>query len=330
MSSTQRRLTEVLFCVLSLILLKTAAYGTSADGFDFPIGIPDHTGWIKSQKFNDYFEGKGYHLGEDWIKKYGSSYAQPVYAVADGVVIRAGQFGSCWKGVVMILHSAPPDSAFNLPLSDKTPYVTSFYAHLQNLTVGLDDNVTRGDKIGEIAPTTSCSTGPHLHFELRRDVYNNLGPIPLGNGYINRPVTADDSWVNPTNFITLNRHLITTDKYDDCSIPPETTTCCCFVQNHIHDLQTSFPIGSKLHITYRAGTPGGHCSQSLAYFYVSTDKVSWALLGTDVVPERSGQADTIHTKDFLTTVPFRYAKVYIPTCYNDWSSAEATFDNYQK
>ncbi|CAK0759387.1 hypothetical protein CCP3SC5AM1_2680003 [Gammaproteobacteria bacterium] len=114
--------------------------------------------------------------------------------------------------------------------------------------------------------------------------------------------------------------------YDDCSIPLATSSCCCFIQTHIHDLVNIFPSGSSLKIQYKAGTPGGYCQQSYGYFYVSIDQQSWDMIGTVTIPERQSN-DVLHTENYNPAMLFRYVKVYIPTCYNDWSSAEALYNN---
>ncbi|MCP4121472.1 MAG: hypothetical protein GY751_06930, partial [Bacteroidetes bacterium] len=97
----------------------------------------------------------------------------------------------------------------------------------------------------------------------------------------------------------------------------------CFVKYHIHDLAEIFSSLINLKIKYCAGTPGGHCKGDTAYFYVSEDEETWTLIGQENVPERAGINDIIHTKDYNPSTSFRYVKVYIPECYNDWSSAEA-------
>ena len=49
----------------------------------------------------------------------------------------------------------------------------TLYAHLQQIDVLLGDQLAEGDQLGLLG-MTGTATGPHLHFELRRD-----GPQPL-------------------------------------------------------------------------------------------------------------------------------------------------------
>lgn len=180
-----------------------------AHRFDYPVGPPDHAGWQKSQEFNAYFAGHGYHLGEDWVKSSEASQGQPVYAISDGEVVAAKDFGSCWRNAVVILHTTTPSTPFNLTSGKTTSYLTSSYGHLSKVLsyVKVGDKVTKGQQIGVIAATTSCSTGPHLHFEVRKQTTNQTATIPFGPGpgYLAKPVSAADSWLSPSQFIDLNR-----------------------------------------------------------------------------------------------------------------------------
>lgn len=53
----------------------------------------------------------------------------------------------------------------------------SLYAHLGLIMVELDEQIHAGDKVGEIG-MTGRTTGPHLHFELRKDS-QAVNPIPM-------------------------------------------------------------------------------------------------------------------------------------------------------
>lgn len=90
------------------------------------------------------------HNGVDFASPTGT----PVYAAADGVVKAAGWAGPAGK-LVLIKHA--------------DGYVTG-YAHLHKIMPGIipGATVTSYDVIGQVG-TTGRSTGPHLHFTLRKD-----------------------------------------------------------------------------------------------------------------------------------------------------------------
>ena len=46
--------------------------------------------------------------------------------------------------------------------------VVTVYAHCKKIYVKEGDAITRGDAIGEVG-NTGNSTGPHLHFEIRKE-----------------------------------------------------------------------------------------------------------------------------------------------------------------
>lgn len=90
------------------------------------------------------------HRGVDWAVKKGT----PIYAAADGVVVRAHytpSFGHCVK----IRHANGFETT---------------YAHLNGYQRGLVEGkrVVQGAPIGFVG-STGHSTGPHLHFELKKD-----------------------------------------------------------------------------------------------------------------------------------------------------------------
>lgn len=77
---------------------------------------------------------------------------EPVRAASAGVVIEAGshpKFGN----IVIIEHST------NLK---------TLYGHLDNISVKENQEVSRGEVIGQLG-STGISTGPHLHFEVWRN-----------------------------------------------------------------------------------------------------------------------------------------------------------------
>ncbi len=101
------------------------------------------------------------HSGIDYRSKYG----RPVVATAPGRIIRASRQGGYGR-VVIIDHGAG---------------ITSRYAHLSRYKVRKGHRVRAGQVIGLVG-SSGRSTGPHLHYELRRHkqtvnpmVYLNAG-----------------------------------------------------------------------------------------------------------------------------------------------------------
>ncbi|GAB7187513.1 LysM peptidoglycan-binding domain-containing M23 family metallopeptidase [Kitasatospora sp. Ki12] len=88
----------------------------------------------------------GHHTGQDFIASTGT----PLRAVANGVVVKAGNGGAYGNEVEIKLadgHYAE-------------------YAHLSVIGVTIGQTVTVGQQIG-LSGATGNVTGPHLHFEIR-------------------------------------------------------------------------------------------------------------------------------------------------------------------
>lgn len=107
----------------------------------------------------------GYHKGVDFTPGRGS----PVYAAMDGVVTQVKNSGEYGMHVV-ITHEIYEDLVY-----------TTVYAHLQvsNVTnrLQLDNNIVKGDILGYVG-NTGLSTGPHLHFEIRKNGVH-INPLPF-------------------------------------------------------------------------------------------------------------------------------------------------------
>ena len=89
-----------------------------------------------------------FHAGTD----FGAAHGSPIQAAETGVVIFAGWYGGYGNAVIM----------------DHGGGLTTLYAHASRLDVREGDVVKKGDAIAAIG-TTGLSTGPHLHFEVRRN-----------------------------------------------------------------------------------------------------------------------------------------------------------------
>lgn len=96
-------------------------------------------------------------------------------AAAPGTVIFAGCAGHCpplgstWGG---------SGYAWSIQIDHGNGY-TTWYAHLKNIYVRSGQTVGRGEVIGQMG-STGRSTGPHVHFELRRGVGLGTQVNPLG------------------------------------------------------------------------------------------------------------------------------------------------------
>ena len=148
------------------------------DGFDYPVGAPDASGYFITQQF-----GARHHLGEDWTRLAGgnSGFGDPVYAIANGVIVEAEDVGGDWGNVVRIAHPCG---------------VESLYAHLETIEVVRGARPRRGQRIGTIGTANGrYRDRAHLHFEIRDR------PLPVGPGYsANRT-----GYLDPSEYIRTHR-----------------------------------------------------------------------------------------------------------------------------
>lgn len=118
----------------------------SVQGFIAPIDA--EIGSRFGMRRHPIFRVRRMHNGVD----YGAPTGTPIWASKTGTVIFAG-----WKGgygnTVVIHHAGG---------------VSTLYAHMSKLMVEDGSYVTQGEVIGLVG-STGWSTGPHLHFEVRRN-----------------------------------------------------------------------------------------------------------------------------------------------------------------
>ena len=116
-----------------------------------PIGVPAPGREITSRFGNrrDPFLGRlAFHGGIDFRTPTGT----PIYSTGAGVVVHAGRNGGYGK-MVEIDHGGG---------------ITTRYAHLSAVEVREGDHIGSGARIGR-SGSTGRSTGPHLHYEVRRN-----------------------------------------------------------------------------------------------------------------------------------------------------------------
>ncbi len=94
------------------------------------------------------FGSKRFHSGLD----IGGDYGMPIHAAASGVVSHSGWIGG-YGNTIMIDHGGG---------------IVTLYGHNQSLAVSVGQSVSRGQVIAYCG-STGNSTGPHCHFEVRRN-----------------------------------------------------------------------------------------------------------------------------------------------------------------
>jgi len=116
-----------------------------------PAGWPAEGGWVSSG-FGlraDPFNGRrAYHEGVDIAARLNS----PIHATGDGVVTWAAEKAGYGK-MVEVTHAQG---------------LATRYAHTAEILVKVGDKVTRGQVIARVG-SSGRSTGPHVHFEVRRN-----------------------------------------------------------------------------------------------------------------------------------------------------------------
>ena len=89
------------------------------------------------------------HKGVDMAAPTGTS----VFAAAEGEVLRTGYDAGGYGNFIELRH---PNG------------MSTLYGHLSRIDVAKGDRIAAEERIGLVG-TTGHSTGPHLHFEVRRD-----------------------------------------------------------------------------------------------------------------------------------------------------------------
>ena len=197
MSGAPRKPKILILLALLLALLAPAhaqqrtARVPLADGFDFPVGSPDATGYYKARGLR---LRPPVHFGEDWNGQGGgdSDMGAPVHSIGDGVVTWAYDVHQGWGNVVIIRY------AYRDPASGQVRFIDALYGHLRDMLVKVGQIVKRGQKIGTIGNNRGMYAA-HLHFEIR----HNLA-IGMHRESVDRNMT---NWADPTEFIKKYRRL---------------------------------------------------------------------------------------------------------------------------
>ena len=115
---------------------------------------------VTLEPFNPSCPSKHWHSGIDLVAPFGT----PVFAIA--------------SGTATVINDK---SGFGLHIIiDHGGGITSLYGHLIRVDVANGEDVVSGEVIGAVG-STGNSTGPHLHFEIRRGGVpeNPMEDLPL-------------------------------------------------------------------------------------------------------------------------------------------------------
>lgn len=176
----------------------------AGSGLHWPIGAPDlrsrpgppppwviSNGWDQEYNLTVQQPGGGVkvtravHTGLDIVRP-GDERGDPVYAVAEGVVVFAGLQPGSWGRVVLVQH---PDGLW------------SQYAHLQEIHTTQGARVARGQVIATVGDAGGRFV-PHLHFELRRrDLPAGYWPSSGGRTLQQAHAIVAESYVDPVSVL---------------------------------------------------------------------------------------------------------------------------------
>jgi len=133
---------------------------TNVSDHEYPFQFQDNNGYLLSW-WGEKLPGVDGHQGYDFPMPEGT----PLLAIYDGEVAFAG-----WENPFYCPSLDKTVSGLGVVLRHRLPngeVFLSIYAHLSEVQVRTGDQVRAGQVLG-LSGNTGCSTGPHLHFEMRR------------------------------------------------------------------------------------------------------------------------------------------------------------------
>jgi len=182
--------------------------------------IADYTSNIADQPYKlPWRRGELYRVSQDKTNNFSHddpyNYHSLDFAMHEGaelVASRSGTVVSAYdgsnRGAVDFFHCSQWITYTNYLVINHGDGTSSFYAHLQfdSLKVEVGDYVSQGQLIANVG-STGCSSGPHLHFSIQKEVDKNYGNS--SGGYLRRTV--------PFSFSDTN--VISTDQFGNVFYP---------------------------------------------------------------------------------------------------------------
>lgn len=133
-----------------------------------------------SSKYGYRWNNTDFHFGIDITGKTG----QNIYSAESGKVTKTGYISDGYGNYVVVKHN--------------NGYYT-LYAHCNSIKVKKGASVSRGQVIATIG-TTGYSTGPHVHFEVRKTDTLGYSSITVNGKKVGNKEFADKNLYNPMNF----------------------------------------------------------------------------------------------------------------------------------
>ncbi|QMV32304.1 M23 family metallopeptidase [Thermus thermophilus] len=133
---------------------------TNVSDHEYPFQFQDNNGYLFSW-WGEKLPGVDGHQGYDFPMPEGT----PLLAAYDGEVTFAG-----WENPFYCPPLDKTVSGLGVVLRHRLPngeVFLSIYAHMSEVHVKTGNLVRTGQVLG-LSGNTGCSTGPHLHFEMRR------------------------------------------------------------------------------------------------------------------------------------------------------------------
>jgi hypothetical protein len=149
----------------------------------------------------DYVEGKGVHPAVDIVVPTGT----PVYAIANGQVVKTDERTTGFGNHIVIGHPNVPDP------DGGTTNLYSSYNHLNRILVDDEDIVKKGDLIGYTG-NSGLSTAPHLHFQIDREIAPFFPYWPTGSTTAGQISNAKKYTVHPMDFVQENLNYDSTEQ----------------------------------------------------------------------------------------------------------------------
>jgi murein DD-endopeptidase MepM/ murein hydrolase activator NlpD len=173
----------------SISMRTETAFTKLANGFDFPVGIPDAQGYYKARGFRSHG-----HLGEDWdgIRGGDSDLGDPIYSIGDGVVVFARDCRMGWGNVIIVRHAYRENGSVK--------NIDALYGHLDSILVRRGQAISRGQKIATMGNAHGLYDA-HLHLEIRKNIEIGMSRAAFARDFSN--------YYDPSQFILSHRQLQT-------------------------------------------------------------------------------------------------------------------------